>query len=192
MRRRLLNIAAALSVALCVAAAAMWALGLRRDPGIRGAYVSGTHFYAQVATNRLILSCNIAAGRDWRTFRAATFRKLPDGVGLVRRGGPRSNMSALPLLPPGDPAFSGVSLDDERIWLQPTPAVHVHVLTVAADHWVILLATAALAFAFRKAATASRKPGVCLECGYDLRATPDRCPECGAAPDLGSANGAIR
>jgi hypothetical protein len=44
---------------------------------------------------------------------------------------------------------------------------------------LILPSVSAVRFARRRRA---HPPGVCQNCGYDLRMTPDRCPECGVVP----------
>jgi hypothetical protein len=51
--------------------------------------------------------------------------------------------------------------------------------------WLLALATAAppaLWWLGRAKARRRFRRGLCPKCGYDLRATPDRCPECGAIP----------
>ena len=59
-------------------------------------------------------------------------------------------------------------------------------LKVAVPCWVLCLATAVFAIAStlaRHIRAKHRAVGTsCRNCGYDLRATPDRCPECGTVP----------
>jgi len=47
--------------------------------------------------------------------------------------------------------------------------------------WVVIVASGAMALAFWRRSRLQRAPGRCSRCGYDLRATPERCPECGTA-----------
>jgi hypothetical protein len=50
--------------------------------------------------------------------------------------------------------------------------------------WMLILALAVPPAIALRAARRMHQPqiGHCAHCGYDLRATPDRCPECGANP----------
>jgi hypothetical protein len=59
---------------------------------------------------------------------------------------------------------------------------------VSVPYWFLaLLAAAAPLWKWRAVARQRRlqrlrQKGICLNCGYDLRASPERCPECGTIP----------
>jgi hypothetical protein len=56
--------------------------------------------------------------------------------------------------------------------------------TIAIPYWplaVLLLLPSAMALKRAARRRACRRKQICDACGYDLRASPQRCPECGAA-----------
>jgi hypothetical protein len=64
-------------------------------------------------------------------------------------------------------------------------------LFVAIPHWLLFLLTAPWPLwwlARRRKQATRRRRGLCTQCGYDLRASPDRCPECGIEIARGMGN----
>ncbi len=58
---------------------------------------------------------------------------------------------------------------------------------IVLPYWLPVAATAVLPLQWGVRRLRRRPPGACESCGYDRRASPERCPECGTPP-VASAN----
>jgi hypothetical protein len=169
MARLLVNLLAALSLAVCLFALAVWARGVTWGGGFE-VRVNGTAYQLGWPVGRILFSRAPAAGPD-----------PPGGYQLV--GHPR------------------VDLDlSYRRWNAPrSPAVEYHSFAgfgwlrdggtraVFLPAWFAAAAAVALPSWWfprqrrRRRTVARLRRGLCVHCGYDLRASPGRCPECGSA-----------
>jgi hypothetical protein len=79
--------------------------------------------------------------------------------------------------------------DRSQPWMTPelasTAWMAADVTFLGVPHWLVLVATAVAPtwwLARLRSRVRRKRRGLCPRCGYDLRATPGRCPECGTFP----------
>ena len=175
-----------LSLLLCVATVGLWVRSYWRQDGVR--------YNSKVSADLRIVDifCASDTGQilfehsTWRVNQQPTFRLPFDGIysqqvsGLV---GDVSWMRNMGSYWRGFGVMSGLH-GSTTITMAPTTYTQTSMFRLIFPHWAMAIAFAVLPAVLlaRKLRSRSRlTAGLCPVCGYDLRATPDRCPECGTA-----------
>jgi hypothetical protein len=174
MRRRALNFAAILSVVLCVALLAIW-LGVQKHPYVRPFEWSGRQWELRAARDGVELTDNPQVVSDNRIYRGMTASHQADlqNVQLL-----------LPTLS-GSPTITALwhkyEEDEDKVkaFSLKIRLSERHSASFPALMVMSLLPAAVWVVSRWRAEQARAKAGHCRVCGYDIRATPYRCPECG-------------
>jgi hypothetical protein len=188
MTRRLLNLVTALSLLLCVAACVLWARSYR--------YYDVRWIGWTRATGQRTAGGDLVSVQNWpgsMRFYLYQVTDADDGFWRWTMRVPRTGLHTLAITrrsdQPGQQWSSGdagfaAGHTEHTPWQTAGGTARRYVeWTAQAPHWFLASATAPLPLAWcafylrRRRRTHER---LCPNCGYDLRATPDGCPECGA------------
>lgn len=199
IKRHLIAAAAVVSVVLCVAAVALWVRGYWRTDSISRATLDGES------------RVRWAAGRIQftRTQGRHPLDETPSGWSY-ESADPAVFVALASRQDAGGVAGFNVAVDDsyweqsDGEWIgdsrgtnllragSPSPfvvpqgAIRVRTTYVVVPLWMLAAITAPLPVVWMLIALRTRRRRLrhqCRACGYDLRATPDRCPECGTVQE---------
>jgi hypothetical protein len=183
LKRRLFNVMAGMSLLLCVTTAILWA--------------TGSHPHSHINSLPHRWGWMVAIQRTgYAQLLIETFHFYPTPiVGPLNGSGRAYSPAALAWLTQHG-AYSNIEHLGFGIGSMPEDNINAngHVFIDGFSWWInipsyaLIMAFAVLPFMVwiryrqtqKSAQVAAR--GLCTSCGYDLRATPDRCPECGAIP----------
>jgi hypothetical protein len=180
LRRWLFNALAAMSLLLCAATAALW---------VRSYYAMEVWNYRGPVDRRGFLreqTVRALKGRIWYGWQlnGGYADLIPEYTNSPQFSGFHSRplqSDALETWSMKGPQFAGF----EYLRLT-TLQNEVFAYAIIIPIWAIAMMTAVLPALWLWRRLPRRfAAGFCRSCGYDLRATPDRCPECGTVPKKG-------
>lgn len=189
MKRRLFRILSTASLALCVVAAAMWLRGRFGNDLLTWTTGAGDTLVALRSGERL----DLTVARDWPGgHRPLTWTRLPRGTRGEGASWPTGNARVETLF--GLRVWRAQGWFGDRVRYPRPPTYPITTIGIGWDTLALLgaiLPSARLAARLYRRHTLDRRAaaGQCVHCGYDLRASRDRCPECGSIvpPSLQSA-----
>jgi hypothetical protein len=174
-----------IGVFLAIAAGAMWVRSLSTADAWP-LFVHRSGVQVQSWDGRLF--CSLV---EMRGFSPGSMARLSFGV---FNGAGSSNLPNLPSLPNGRTEMScdlgfyagsvrnGFGFGRSEAMMTPGTALF-RARVISIPYWVLVATPLVIGAAAAKLGSRRRHAaGLCRTCGYDLRATPERCPECGTIP----------
>jgi hypothetical protein len=179
MKRRLLNLLTVLSLLLGVAVVALWVRSYFRADTLRRVYVPDRQRHGIIFQ----ASFNRGVARLTRYDLRYSGPPADDLTPMLRPGIPSwSSRKSRPTATTAERWLLAFSYDDGTA--SPGTAFPERVRAVVVPLWtfaILFAAPPAVVLRRRLCRCRATAAELCPTCGYDLRATPGRCPECGEA-----------